>query len=45
MHFDISYNVRMLYGTLLHVSAPWCHPQGSSTFLAKITHKYNSYKM
>ena len=29
MHFNITYNVRILYGTLLHVSAPWCHPQGA----------------
>ena len=29
MHFNISYSVRILYGTLLHVSAPWCHPQGA----------------
>jgi hypothetical protein len=38
---NISYNVHMLLGRLLHVSAPWCHPQGSSKFLAKITHNYN----
>ena len=45
MHFNISYNVHILYGTPLHVSALWCHPQGRSTFLAKITHNYNFYKM
>jgi hypothetical protein len=38
---NINYNVHMLLGRLLHVSAPWCHLQGSSTFLAKITHSYN----
>ena len=36
MHFNISYNVRILYGTLLHVSAPWCHPQGAVRSLLKL---------
>ena len=36
MHFNISYNVRILYGTLLHVSAPWCHPQGALRSLLKL---------
>ena len=35
-HFNISYNVRMLYGTLLHVSAPWYHPQGAVRSLLKL---------
>ena len=29
MHFNISYNVRILYRKLIHVSAQWCHPQGA----------------
>ena len=36
MYFNISYNVRILYGTLLHVSAPWCHPQVSLHSLLKL---------
>ena len=36
MHFNISYNVRILYGTLLHVSTPWCHPQGAARSLLKL---------
>ena len=36
MRFNISYNVRILYGTLLHVSAPWCHPQGGLRSLLKL---------
>ena len=36
MHFNISYNVRILYGTLLHVSAPWCHLQGALRSLLKL---------
>ena len=36
MHFNISYNVRILYGTLLHVSAPWCHPRGTVRSLLKL---------
>ena len=36
MHFNISYNVRILYGTLLHVSAQWYHPQGTLRSLLKL---------
>ena len=36
MHFNISYNVCILCGTLLHVSAPWCHPQGTLRSLLKL---------
>ena len=36
MHFNISYNARILYGTLLHVSAPWCHPQVALRSLLKL---------
>ena len=36
MHFNIRYNVRILYETLLHVSAPWCHPQGAVRSLLKL---------
>ena len=45
MHFDISYNVRALYGMLLHVSAQWCHPQGALRSLLKLNTFYNFYKM
>ena len=36
MHSDISYKVRILCGTILHVSAPWCHPQGALRSLLKL---------
>ena len=36
IHFNVSYNVRILCGTLLHVSAPWCHPQGALCSLLKL---------
>ena len=36
IHFNISYNVRMLYGTLLHVSALCCHPQEALSSLLKL---------
>ena len=36
MHFNISYNVCILYGTLPHVLAPWCYPQGALRSLLKL---------
>ena len=36
MHLNINYNVRILYRTLLHVSAPWCHPHGAIGSLLKL---------
>ena len=36
MHLNTSYNVRILYGMLLHVSVPLFHPQGTIRFFLKL---------